>query len=110
VHTLRTLDDAIALVGIGAQPNVEWLAGSGLEISRGVLTDESGATNLPAVVATGDCAMSFNRHAGRAIRVEHWTNAFEHPSTAVATLLADGCRHPPGSSPGGDASCAPGDR
>jgi len=86
----------LVLAGIGARPNVEWLAGSGLAISGGVVTDESGATSLPAVVATGDCAMSFNRHAGRAIRVEHWTHAFEQPATAVATLLAGGGRHPPG--------------
>jgi NADPH-dependent 2,4-dienoyl-CoA reductase/sulfur reductase-like enzyme len=85
----------VVLVGIGARPNVEWLAGSGLAISDGVRTDEMGATNLPAVVATGDCAMSFNRHAGRAIRVEHWTNALEHPATAVAALLAGGDRLPP---------------
>ncbi|MFI5890404.1 NAD(P)/FAD-dependent oxidoreductase [Actinoplanes sp. NPDC051513] len=85
----------VVLAGIGVRPNVEWLAGSGLAISGGVVTDESGATNLPAVVATGDCAMSFNRHAGRAIRSEHWTHAFEQPATAVATLLAGGGRLPP---------------
>ncbi|MCU7727841.1 FAD-dependent oxidoreductase [Actinoplanes sp. KI2] len=85
----------VVLVGIGARPNVEWLAGSGLAIADGVVTDESGATNLPNVVATGDCATSFNRYAGRAIRVEHWTHAFEQPATAVATLLAGGGRRPP---------------
>ena len=63
------------------------MAGSGLAIADGVVTDESGATNLPAVVATGDCATSFNRHAGRHLRVEHWTHAFEQPAAAVATLL-----------------------
>jgi NADPH-dependent 2,4-dienoyl-CoA reductase/sulfur reductase-like enzyme len=77
----------LVLAGIGAVPNVEWLAGSGLAIDGGVVTDEAGATNLPSVVATGDCARSFNRHAGRAIRFEHWTHAFEQPATAVATLL-----------------------
>jgi 3-phenylpropionate/trans-cinnamate dioxygenase ferredoxin reductase subunit len=84
----------VVLVGIGARPNVEWLAGSGLAIAEGVVIDESGATSLPAVVATGDCA-SVSRHAGRAVRCEHWTNALEHPATAVATLLAGGDRLPP---------------
>jgi len=77
----------VVLVGIGAQPNVEWLAGSGLAISGGVVTDASCATNLPSVVATGDCATSFSPYAGRAVRSEHWTHAFEQPATAVATLL-----------------------
>jgi len=86
----------LVLAGIGAQPNVEWLAGSGLAISGGVVTDESGATNLPNVVATGDCAMSYNRHAGRHLRVEHWTHAFEQPAAAAATLLG---RTPPDRAP-----------
>jgi 3-phenylpropionate/trans-cinnamate dioxygenase ferredoxin reductase component len=85
----------VVLVGIGARPNVEWLAGSGLAIADGVVTDESGATNLPAVVATGDCATFYHRHAGRAIRVEHWTHAFEQPAVAVATLLSGGNQRPP---------------
>jgi 3-phenylpropionate/trans-cinnamate dioxygenase ferredoxin reductase subunit len=85
----------VVLAGIGAVPNVEWLAGSGLVISGGVVTDEAGATNLSPVVATGDCARSYNRHVGRAIRFEHWTHAFEQPATAVATLLAGGSRVPP---------------
>jgi NADPH-dependent 2,4-dienoyl-CoA reductase/sulfur reductase-like enzyme len=88
----------VVLVGIGAQPNVEWLAGSGLVISGGVVTDASGATNLPAVVATGDCATSFSPYAGRSVRSEHWTHAFEQPATAVATLLGD-ASHTPASPP-----------
>jgi len=82
----------VVLVGIGARPNVEWLAGSGLAIDDGVVTDESCATNLPGVVATGDCASSASPYAGRAVRSEHWTHAFEQPATAAATLLAGASR------------------
>jgi len=86
----------VVLVGIGARPNVEWLAGSGLTTSvGGVVTDAACATNLPAVVATGDCAISFSPYVGRAVRAEHWTHAFEQPATAVATLLAGGSQAPP---------------
>jgi NADPH-dependent 2,4-dienoyl-CoA reductase/sulfur reductase-like enzyme len=77
----------LVVVGIGTQPNVEWLAGSGLAIDGGVITDAAGATNLPGVAATGDCAASFSPYAGRVVRGEHWTNALEQPATAVATLL-----------------------
>lgn len=77
----------VVVVGIGAAPNVEWLAGSGVEIAGGVLTDAGCATNVPGVVATGDCATSYSIHAGRGVRTEHWTHAFEQPATAVATLL-----------------------
>lgn len=77
----------VVVVGIGAQPNVEWLANSGLELAGGVVTDASGATNLPGVVATGDCAVSYRPYTGAVVRNEHWTHALEHPTTAVATLL-----------------------
>lgn len=79
----RVLPAEIVLVGVGAQPNVEWLAGSGLELAGGVVIDASCATGVPGVVAAGDCAAP--RH-GR--RVEHWTNALQQPVTAAATLLA----------------------
>jgi NADPH-dependent 2,4-dienoyl-CoA reductase/sulfur reductase-like enzyme len=77
----------LVVVGIGGQPNVEWLVGSGVEIDGGVVTDAAGATNLPGVVATGDCAASFSPYAGGVVRSEHWTHALEQPATAVATLL-----------------------
>jgi len=83
----------VVVVGIGAQPNVEWLADSGLEIAGGVVTDAAGATNLPGVVATGDCAASFLPYAGGIVRSEHWTHALQHPAAAVATLLGNRREH-----------------
>jgi NADPH-dependent 2,4-dienoyl-CoA reductase/sulfur reductase-like enzyme len=77
----------VVVVGIGAQPNVEWLADSGLEIRGGIVTDAACATNVPGVVATGDCAACLNPHTGDVVRSEHWTHALEQPATAVATLL-----------------------
>ncbi|AHH96534.1 NAD(P)/FAD-dependent oxidoreductase [Kutzneria albida] len=71
----------VVVVGIGAVPNTEWLAGSGLVLGNGVITDTSCATNLGHVVAVGDCA------AVHGERVEHWTNALEQPTVAAATLL-----------------------
>jgi 3-phenylpropionate/trans-cinnamate dioxygenase ferredoxin reductase component len=84
----------VVVVGIGSIPNTEWLAGSGLlgagpdgDLAGGVAITEDGATNLPGVVATGDCAAGFSRFAGRVVRYEHWTNALQHPARAAATLL-----------------------
>lgn len=88
LHDGRELPADAVVVGIGAQPNVEWLADSGLEIDGGVVTDAACATNVPGVVATGDCATSYNVHAGKPLRVEHWTHALDQPATAVATLLS----------------------
>ena len=77
----------VVVVGIGATPNIEWLADSGVALGNGVLTDARGATNVPGVVAVGDCAATWSVPAERHVRIEHWTNALEQPATAVATLL-----------------------
>ncbi|MBW6434472.1 FAD-dependent oxidoreductase [Actinoplanes hulinensis] len=81
----------VVVAGIGAEPDVEWLDGSGLAVAGGVVTDAYGATSLPTVVATGDCAVA----AG--VRSEHWSHAMDHPATAVATLL--GAPPPPARQP-----------
>jgi NADPH-dependent 2,4-dienoyl-CoA reductase/sulfur reductase-like enzyme len=85
----------LVVVGIGAQPNVSWLAGSGLEIADGVVTDATCATNVPGVVAVGDCAASYDVRAREVVRSEHWTRALEQPATAVATLLNRGAAGQP---------------
>jgi NADPH-dependent 2,4-dienoyl-CoA reductase/sulfur reductase-like enzyme len=84
----------VVVVGIGAAPNIEWLADSGVTLGNGVLTDARGATNIPGVVAVGDCAATWSASAERHLRIEHWTNALEQPATAVATLLGAGQPQP----------------
>ena len=90
----RELPADVVLVGIGSIPNTEWLAGSGVlgagpdgDLAAGVAISDGGATSLPGVVATGDCAATHSRFADRVVRYEHWTNALQHPAVAVATLL-----------------------
>ncbi|MBC9821111.1 NAD(P)/FAD-dependent oxidoreductase [Terrabacter sp. MAHUQ-38] len=84
----RVLPADLVLVGVGAQPNVEWLQGSGLELDNGVRCDVGGLTSSPGVVAVGDCAAWYDRRLGRHHRVEHWTGALDRPKRAVATLLS----------------------
>jgi NADPH-dependent 2,4-dienoyl-CoA reductase/sulfur reductase-like enzyme len=90
----RELPCDVVVVGIGSIPNTEWLAGSGLagagpdgDLAGGVLIGADGTTNLPGVVATGDCAATHSQFAGRVVRYEHWTNALQHPAVAAAALL-----------------------
>ena len=79
----------VVVVGIGAAPATAWLAGSGLELSDGVVCDAScRTTRAPFAVAAGDVARWPNVLFGESMRVEHWTNATEQADHAVATLLA----------------------
>lgn len=83
----RRLPTNVVVVGIGAEPNVEWLEGSGIELCDGVLCDSMGRTNIPGIVAVGDCAAWFDEGLGRHRRVEHWTGALERAALAVQALI-----------------------
>ncbi|WP_179382384.1 FAD-dependent oxidoreductase [Streptomyces sp. SA15] len=90
----RGIPADIVVVGVGARPCVEWLAGSGVELDNGVKCGADGRTSLAGVVAVGDCANWYDPRAGAHRRVEHWTGARERPDAAVATLLAGGATEP----------------
>ncbi|MFC3480859.1 NAD(P)/FAD-dependent oxidoreductase [Kocuria carniphila] len=83
----RVLPADIVVVGIGAQPNVAWLEGSGIDVGNGVVCDAAGRTTVPGVVAVGDCAAWLDTRTGQHRRVEHWAGAVGRPAVAVGALL-----------------------
>ena len=84
----RTLTADVVVVGIGAIPNDEWLASSGLEIDRGVVCDKyCRAVNAPNVYAVGDVARWQNPRHDQLTRVEHWTNANEQASVVAHNIV-----------------------
>ncbi|MHA7263508.1 NAD(P)/FAD-dependent oxidoreductase [Arthrobacter sp. TMN-37] len=85
----------VVVVGIGAQPNTEWLNGSGIAVRDGVVCDGMGRTNVPGIAAVGDCAAWFDRSRDLHRRLEHWTGALERPALAVAALLDPGAAQLP---------------
>lgn len=94
VARVRLLDGTVlpadvVVVGVGAVPAVDWLAGSGLvlEDTGGIRCDAAGGTGAGNVVALGDCAAWFEPRLGRHVRVEHWTSASDRARAAVRTLL-----------------------
>ncbi|NNL68273.1 MAG: FAD-dependent oxidoreductase [Myxococcales bacterium] len=78
----------VVVVGIGVQPNTEWLADTGLDLSDGVLCDATCATSIPGVFAAGDVARAASPVLGAAVRIEHWTHAVEQGVAAAENLLA----------------------
>jgi NADPH-dependent 2,4-dienoyl-CoA reductase/sulfur reductase-like enzyme len=79
----------VVLVATGAQPNVEWLQGSGLEVRSGVVCDERcQAVGARDVFAAGDVAEFPHPLAdGEHVRIEHWSNAGEQGTAAGLNLL-----------------------
>jgi len=64
------------VVGVGAQPNVEWLGDSGLVLDNGVVVDQYQQCR-PRVAAVGDVA-NFAWFGGEHVRIEHWQVASDH--------------------------------
>jgi NADPH-dependent 2,4-dienoyl-CoA reductase/sulfur reductase-like enzyme len=83
----------LVVLAVGSQPVVDWLAGTGLDVSAGVVCDETCAIEgLDDAVAAGDVAQWLNPLYGARMRVEHWTNAIEQGTYAARRLLG---RHDP---------------
>jgi 3-phenylpropionate/trans-cinnamate dioxygenase ferredoxin reductase subunit len=83
------------VTGVGVRPAVDWLAGSGIALADGIVVDAALRTNLPGVVAAGDCAAWWSRRYGRRLRVEHWDTALKSPDVAAATLLGQEAAYDP---------------
>ncbi len=79
------LEADLVISAVGDIPNVEWVTGSGIAISDGILIDERcGAA--PHVVAAGDVAVMPSGD-GALTRIRSWTNAIEQARSAARALL-----------------------
>ncbi|MFI7589316.1 NAD(P)/FAD-dependent oxidoreductase [Spongisporangium articulatum] len=78
---------ATVVVGIGADPQTDWLLSSDVITDNGVVCDETGRTSVPDVYALGDVATWRVPGEARHRRLEHWTNAVDQ-SLVVALAIA----------------------
>jgi len=84
----RVLQADLVVVGIGARPATDWLAGSGLPVDDGVVCDEKlRVRGFPGIYAAGDVARWPHPHYSTDLRIEHWTNAGEHGTIVAADIL-----------------------
>lgn len=81
---------AVVVIGIGAEPNDDWLRSSGLVIDNGLVCDEyCRAVDVRNVYGVGDVARWFHPTYRAEMRVEHWTNAVDQ-----AVCVAHNIVHP----------------
>jgi len=81
------LPSDLVVAAIGAVPNTEWLAGSGLLLDDGVVCDRTGRTSAEGVWAAGDVARMPHPYGGGTVRLEHWTSAADTAALVAANLL-----------------------
>jgi NADPH-dependent 2,4-dienoyl-CoA reductase/sulfur reductase-like enzyme len=82
----------LVVVGIGAEPAVDWLAGSGLDVAGGVAVDAR-LRAAPGVYAAGDVAR-WGRGAGQR-RFEHWTSAVDQAAALAGVLTGSWTAYDP---------------
>lgn len=85
----------LVVVGVGVQPAVEWLAGSGIELGNGVLVDAFAETSVPGIFAAGDVANAWNPRLGARMRLEQYGNAQAQGAAAGRTMAGKPERYTP---------------
>lgn len=78
----------LVVVGIGVEPNTEWLGGSGLTIDNGVVCNAH-CEAAPGIFAAGDVARWQNDRFGETMRVEHWGNAVEQGMYVANRIMGE---------------------
>jgi NADPH-dependent 2,4-dienoyl-CoA reductase/sulfur reductase-like enzyme len=83
----RQIAAQLAIVGIGVEPVVSFLQGSGIALDNGIVVDGRYETNVPGIYAAGDVANFHDPLFERRRRIEHWSNA-NYQGAEVGRVLA----------------------
>ncbi len=91
ISGIRFQDDTVlpadaVVIGIGIAPGTALAEAAGIACGDGILVNEFGATSVPDIYATGDCACGRNPRYDASIRLESWQNA-DMQARAVARSI-----------------------
>lgn len=81
--------DAI-VIGVGVLPNIEIARDAGLRTENGIVVDEYGRTEDPAIFGAGDVTCHFNPMLGCNIRLESWQNAQNQAISVARNVMGAG--------------------
>jgi 3-phenylpropionate/trans-cinnamate dioxygenase ferredoxin reductase component len=85
----RRIECDLVVIGIGTEPSVELMAGTGLDQGSGIPVGPTLETRLPGVFAIGDVANHDHPVFGP-VRVEHYDNAVKMGAAAARNALGAG--------------------
>ena len=77
----------LIIYATGAQPDLSFLQGSGIDCARGILVNPSMQTNLPGIYAAGDCAEAFDVETGRMMIAGVLPNALDQACCAALNMV-----------------------
>ena len=81
------IDCDFAVVGVGVEPVIDFVAGSGIDTDNGILVDEHCRSSVDGIYAAGDVANHYHPVFKRRMRVEHWQNAMQQGAAAARNML-----------------------
>lgn len=76
----------LAVVGVGAELNVEFLKGTKIQVQNGILVNDRLETKERGIYAAGDVAAFPDPFFGKRVRIEHWDNALHQGKHAGANM------------------------
>lgn len=83
----NAIDCDFVVIGVGITPDTALAESAGLDVDRGILTNEYCRTSHPDIYAAGDVANWFHPGLGHRLRVEHWDNALNQGAAAAKSML-----------------------
>jgi len=82
----RSLEFDTLAYGVGLDYYVEPVAGTGIELSKGIVTDAKLRTNAPDVYAAGDIAVFYDLMVEKHNQMGTWDNAMAHGKVAAHNM------------------------
>ena len=83
----------LVLLGVGAEPNQELAAATGLRTHDGVVVDRFGRTSDDRIVAAGDCTRFTTPFSAEPVRLESVQNAVDQARSAGALVAGRDVAH-----------------
>jgi len=83
----QDLEADLLVAATGIRPNIDFLAGSGIETDWGVLVDDHLRANVPDVYAAGDTAQTASRLTGERMVIPNYPNAEAQGRVVAHNLL-----------------------
>jgi NAD(P)H-nitrite reductase large subunit len=89
-----TYDADMIVCGAGVRPNIDFLAGSGIEVAHGILVNDRQETSAGDVYAAGDCAEGADFLSGERAVHAIWPTAIDQGRVAGANMAGDDQTYP----------------